>query len=72
MQELPLIPLVKGASTRLMHSALPCSPTVPERPPGRLQLRIARLLHRLATRLEQGLSTQPGDGRTAQSAVCVR
>ena len=72
MQELPLIPLVKGAHTRLMHSALPCNPAVPDRPPGRLQLLIAQELHRLATRLDRGLATQAGDDRTAQSAVCVR
>lgn len=72
MQELPLIPLVKGTHTRLMHSALPCSPTVPDRPPGRPQSLIARVLHRLATRLDRGLATQTGDGGTAQSAVCVR
>jgi hypothetical protein len=72
MQELPLIPLVKGAGTRLMHSALPCSPVVRDRPPGRLRLLTAGVLHRLATRLDRGLATQAGDGRTAQSAVCVR
>jgi hypothetical protein len=72
MQELPLIVLVKGAHTRLMHSALPCAPAVPDLPPGRLQLLIARELHRLATRLDRGLVTQAGDGHTAQSAVCVR
>lgn len=72
MQELALIPLVKGADTRLMHSALPCNPAVPDRPPGRLRLLAAGVLHRLATRLDRGLATQMGDRRTAQSAVCVR
>ncbi|WP_164842665.1 hypothetical protein [Actinoplanes solisilvae] len=55
-----------------MHSALPCAPAVPDLPPGRLQLLIARELHRLATRRDRGLVTQAGDGRIARSAVCVR
>lgn len=60
MQELPMIPLVKGANTRLMRSALPCSPTVRYQPPGRLRLLAARVLHRLAARLAQELPVQPG------------
>ena len=72
MQDLPLILLIEGAHTRLMHSALPGAATVPDRPPGRLRLLVARELHRLATRLDRGLATQAGDGRTAPAAVCVR
>jgi hypothetical protein len=72
MQELPLIPLVKGAGTRLMHSALPCSPAVLDRPPGRLRLTVAGMLHRLATRLDKGLRTQVADGCIARTAVRVR
>jgi hypothetical protein len=72
MQELPMIPLVKGAGTRLMHSALPCSPVVADRPPGRLRLLIAGVLHRLAARLDRGLLTQTGNGWTTRPANCVR
>jgi hypothetical protein len=72
MQELPMIALVKGAHTRLMHSALPCSPAVPDRPPGRLRLLTAGVLHRLAARLDRGHLTQAGDGRTPRPAVRVR
>lgn len=72
MPEMAPIPLVKGAHTRLMQSALPCSPVVLDRPPGRLRLLTARVLHRLATRLDRGLLGQAGDGRLAQPAVCVR
>lgn len=67
-----MIPLVKGAGTRLMHSALPCSPVVPDRPPGRLRLLIAGVLHRLAARLDRGLLTPAADGGTARPAACVR
>jgi hypothetical protein len=72
MQQLPMIPLVEGAHTRLMHSALPCSPVVPDRPPGRLRLLTAGALHRLAARLDRGQVTQAGNGHTARPAVCVR
>jgi hypothetical protein len=72
MTELPMIPLVKGANTRLMISALPCSPVVPERPPGRLRLFGAEILRHLAARLDRGLSAQPGTGHTARPAACVR
>jgi hypothetical protein len=54
MQALGLVPLVKGAHTRLMRSALPGSPVVPDRPPGRLRVLAARSLRRLATRLDHG------------------
>ncbi|GGN12151.1 hypothetical protein FHR83_003543 [Actinoplanes campanulatus] len=67
MLELPMIPLVKGASTRLMRSALPCSPVVPVRPPGRLRLLAAGVLHRLATHLAQGLPMPP-DARVTCAA----
>jgi hypothetical protein len=72
MQELPLIPLVKGAGTRLMHSALPCSPVVPDRPPGRLRLLIAGVLRRLAARLDRGLLAPAADIGTARPAACAR
>jgi hypothetical protein len=71
MQELSLIPMVKGTGSRLMHSALPCSPVVPDRPPGRLRLLLAGVLHRLAARLDRGLLTWAGDGRPARPANCV-
>jgi hypothetical protein len=67
-----MIPLVKGAGTRLMHSALPCSPVVPDRPPGRLRLLIAGVLHRLAARLDRGFLTPAADSGTARPAACVR
>jgi hypothetical protein len=54
MQELGLTPLVNGASTSLGSSALPDSPVVPARPPGRLRLLTAAALHRLATSLDRG------------------
>jgi hypothetical protein len=54
MQELGLIPLVNRVSTSLSHSALPDSPVVPARPPGRLRLLTADALHRLATHLDRG------------------
>jgi hypothetical protein len=72
MTELPMIPLVKGANTRLMRSALPCSPVVPERPPGRLRLFGAETLRRLAARLDRGLSTQAGPGHLTRPVACSR
>jgi len=54
MQDLIVMPLVSGVHTRVSHSALPGSPVVPDRRPGRLRLRTARALHRLATRLDAG------------------
>ncbi|WP_250004302.1 hypothetical protein [Actinoplanes sp. M2I2] len=42
-----------------MHSALPNSPTVPERPPGRARRAAAAALHRLATRLDRGAVPKP-------------
>ena len=71
MQDLPMIPLVRGTATRLMHSALPCSPEVPDRPPGWLRLLVAGTLHRLAARLDRGFLTHGGDVRTARSAACA-
>jgi hypothetical protein len=52
MQELGMLPLINGDATRVIHSALPDSPIVPERPPGRLRLRAAAALHGLAARLD--------------------
>lgn len=52
MQDLSLMPLACGAHTRVSHSALPNSPVVPDRPPGRLRRVTAGALHRLATRLD--------------------
>jgi hypothetical protein len=54
MQELGLVPLVDGASTSLGHSALPDSPVVRTRPPGRFRLLTAGALHWLAARLDRG------------------
>jgi hypothetical protein len=54
MQDLTLMPLVSGVHTRISRSALPESPVVPDRPPGRLRLRAAGALHRLAARLDGG------------------
>jgi hypothetical protein len=51
MQALALVPVVKGATTRLMDSALPDSPVVAAPKPGRSRRLTARLLHRLANRL---------------------
>jgi hypothetical protein len=64
MQELGMIVLLRsGASTRISHSALPHSPVVPDRPPGRLRLHAAGALHRLADRLDRGRLPQLGYGR---------
>ncbi|MFC7274223.1 hypothetical protein ACFQS1_09550 [Paractinoplanes rhizophilus] len=52
MQELGLIALFSDAATKMSHSALPDSPVIPERPPGRLRVRTAGALHRLADRLD--------------------
>jgi hypothetical protein len=65
MQELGLVPLVNSASTSLDRSALPDSPVVPDRPPGRLRLLTAGALHRLATRLDRGHLPPLGYGRPA-------
>jgi hypothetical protein len=51
MQALGLVPTVTGATTRLMNSALPDSPVVVPRPPGRMRLRTARILHQVADRV---------------------
>jgi hypothetical protein len=59
MQELALVPLVIATDARRMKSALPHSPVVPERPPGRVRLTAAAALHRLAARLDPGSTTQP-------------
>ena len=52
MQDLVVMPLTCGAHTRVSRSALPDSPTVPDRPPGRIRLRTATGLRRLAARLD--------------------
>ena len=59
MQDLTVMPLACGLHTRISHSALPDSPLVPDRPPGRLRLRLAGALHRLAARLDGGPLGQP-------------
>lgn len=64
MHEFPPLPPVTDAGTPLMYSALPCSPTVPDRPPGRLRLLIAGLLRQLAARLARELLTQTSAART--------
>ena len=63
MQELGLTPLMNGAATSLSRSALPDSPVVADRPPGRLRLLAAGALHRLATRLDRGHPASLGGGR---------
>jgi hypothetical protein len=55
MQDLTVLPLASGVHTRVSHSALPESPVVPDRPPGRLRLRTAAALHSLAARLAGGV-----------------
>jgi hypothetical protein len=59
MQELAIVPLVTAAHARTMNSALPDSPVIPERPPGRARLVAAAALHRLAARLDPGVVPQP-------------
>jgi len=71
MQALPMIPLVKGAHTRLMRSALPDSPVVPDRPPGRLRLLTAKTLRWLATRLDRGQLTPADLARPVGPTVCA-
>ena len=52
MQDLSVMPLACGLHTRVSHSALPDSPVVPDRRPGRLRRRSAGALRRLAARLD--------------------
>jgi hypothetical protein len=59
MQDLVAMPLACGVHTRISRSALPESPTVPDRPPGRLRLRTAATLRRLAGRLDGRRVQQP-------------
>jgi len=54
MAELGMISLVNRTATSVSHSALPHSPVVPERPPGRLRVLAAGALHHLADRLDGG------------------
>ncbi|MFI5894434.1 hypothetical protein ACIA5D_30465 [Actinoplanes sp. NPDC051513] len=54
MQELGMISLVNRTAGSLSQSALPNSPVVVERPPGRLRVLAAGALHRLADRLDGG------------------
>jgi hypothetical protein len=54
MQDLVVMPLACGLDTRVSRSALPESPMVPDRPPGRVRLRTATALRRLAARLDGG------------------
>jgi hypothetical protein len=54
MHDLSVMPLACGLHTRVSRSALPDSPVVPDRPPGRLRLRTADVLYRLAARLDGG------------------
>lgn len=54
MQELGVAMLIDKSLARASHSALPDSPVIPDRPPGRARLRTAQALHRLAARLERG------------------
>jgi len=54
MTELGLVALVNGAATRLLASARPDSPVIPDPPPGHLRLLTAGALHRLADRLVGG------------------
>ena len=63
MEALGLIPLVKDAAVKVSHSALPDSPVIPDRAPGRLRLHAASTLHRLADRLDRGRAPQLGYGR---------
>jgi hypothetical protein len=60
MQDLSVMPLVAGVHTRISHSALPDSPVVPDRPPGRLRLHLAGALFRLAAHLDGGRHPPPG------------
>lgn len=59
MQELILVQLATAAHVRLMNSALPDSPVVVQRPPGRARLAAAAALHRLAARLDRGSALPP-------------
>ena len=63
MPELAMILLVNRANTGLIDLALPNSPVVPDRPPGRVRLAVAAGLHRLATRLDGGTVPQLGYAR---------
>jgi hypothetical protein len=63
MEQLAMILLVNRANTGLINSALPNSPVVPDRPPGRVRLAVAAGLHRLASRLDGGAVPQWGYAR---------
>ncbi|XVV13282.1 hypothetical protein ACQP2X_02675 [Actinoplanes sp. CA-131856] len=65
MQELGLIALVIDADARTTRSALPDSPVVPERSPGRARLATAAGLRRLAARLDHGATPAPARARAA-------
>ncbi len=54
MYELFPLLILRDAATRVSHSALPHSPVITERPPGRARLLAAGALHGLATRLDRG------------------
>ena len=60
MPELAYVLLINRANTGLIDSALPDSPVVPARPPGRGRRLAATALHRLATRLNGGEVPQLG------------
>ncbi|MCY1139714.1 hypothetical protein OWR29_17065 [Actinoplanes sp. Pm04-4] len=68
MLELGYVPLVTAANARIMTSAQPGSPVIPESPPGRLRLTAAAALHRLATRLDRGAPVPAATYRTRPAA----
>jgi hypothetical protein len=51
VQALGLVPLVTGATTRLMNSALPDAPVVVARSPGPVRMHTACILREVADRL---------------------
>ena len=78
MHELALIPTVTGTGTRLMDSALPGSPQVPEHPPGQLRSLVGKALHQLVARLDRdhpigadrGSRSAPGAHLDERGATC--
>jgi hypothetical protein len=52
MTDMNLYSVINGAATKVSHSALPDSPVIPDRPPGRLRVRAAHVLRSVAATLD--------------------
>jgi hypothetical protein len=63
MSDMNLFPMINGAATKISHSALPDSPVIPDRAPGRLRARTAHVLRSVATSLDGDITLAPGPRR---------